>query len=78
MTDFRELVATLPPGEGRVHVISGPVARIRFDHKATRNALDPRMMVALADAVDAVRDSRVVLVSGAHGTVCSGGTPNPR
>ncbi|MDP2313916.1 MAG: enoyl-CoA hydratase/isomerase family protein [Pseudomonadota bacterium] len=73
MTDFRALVATLPPADGRVIATAGDIGTIRFDHAASRNALDPAMMVALADAVDTVRDARVVLVSGAHGTFCSGG-----
>jgi enoyl-CoA hydratase/carnithine racemase len=73
MTDFRALVAGLPAGEGRVVVTPGVVATITFDHAASRNALDPAMMVALADAADAVRDARVVLLRGAHGTFCSGG-----
>jgi enoyl-CoA hydratase/carnithine racemase len=56
-----------------VRVEPGAVAHIRLDHPATRNALDPAMMVALADAVDTVRDARVVLLSGEAGTFCSGG-----
>lgn len=73
MTDFRAWAGTLAAGDGRVHVEPGPVARIRFDHAATRNALDPRMMVALADAAETVRGARVVILSGEHGTFCSGG-----
>jgi len=79
VTDFRALVASLPPGAGRVVVTrdagptAGEVATIQFDHAASRNALDPAMMVALADAVETVRDARVVVLLGAHGTFCSGG-----
>lgn len=73
MTNFRELVSTLPPGPGRVVVTTGDVATIRLDHAPSRNALDPGMMVALADGIDAVQHARVVVISGAHGTFCSGG-----
>ncbi|MFN7144703.1 MAG: enoyl-CoA hydratase-related protein, partial [Myxococcota bacterium] len=75
MTDFRAWAATLPPGAGRVHVdapIDG-VAWIRLDHAATRNALDPAMMLAFADATDIVRDARVVILTGESHTFCSGG-----
>ncbi|MDP2305977.1 MAG: enoyl-CoA hydratase/isomerase family protein [Pseudomonadota bacterium] len=73
LTDFRALVETLPPGPGRVVVTTGDLATIRFDHEPSRNALDPAMMVALSDAIEAVRDARVVVLSGAHRTFCSGG-----
>lgn len=73
MTDFRALVATLPEGDGRVVVTPGDIATIRFDHAPSRNALDPKMMVALADAVESLREARVVVLSGAGGTFCSGG-----
>jgi enoyl-CoA hydratase/carnithine racemase len=73
MTDFRAWASTLPSGVGRVHIDPGPVAWIRVDDASTRNALDPHMMVALADAADAVRGARVVILTGEHGTFCSGG-----
>ncbi len=73
MTDFRTLATSLPPAPGRVVVTPGEIATIRFDDAGTRNALDPAMMVALADAPDLVRDARVVILSGAHRTFCSGG-----
>jgi enoyl-CoA hydratase/carnithine racemase len=73
MTNFRAWAATVPAGPGVVHVEPGDVAWIRFDHAATRNALAPHMMVALADAAEAVRGARVVILAGEHGTFCSGG-----
>ncbi len=76
MTDFGAWAASLPEGEGRVHVdppdASG-VAWVRFDHAGSRNALDPRMMLTLAEAADRVRDARVVVLTGEHCTFCSGG-----
>ncbi len=73
MTTFREWASTLPPGAGRVRVTPGDIAEIILDDPRTRNALSPRMMVELADAVDAVAAARVVLLRGDHGTFCSGG-----
>ena len=70
---FRDLVADLPPLPGAVLAMPGDVAEIVIDAPATRNALHPRMMVELADAVEAVSDARVVLLYGARGTFCSGG-----
>lgn len=70
---FRAWVATLPPAEGEVRVVPGPVAEIVLDHPPTRNALHPGMMVQLADAVAAVAQARVVLLRGAGGSFCSGG-----
>ena len=73
MIDLRALVERMGPQEGRVHVEPGDLAWIRLDHAPTRNALDPAMMVAFADAVDAVADARVVILTGEGGTFCSGG-----
>ena len=73
MVDLRALVRELPAGAGRVHVEVGDISWIRLDHPATRNALDPAMMVAFADAVEAVRGARVVILTGEAGAFCSGG-----
>lgn len=73
MTDFRAWVATLPAMDGRIRVTTGPVAEIVFDHPASKNALDPRMMVALADAVDTVSTARAIILRGEGSAFCSGG-----
>lgn len=70
MTDFRAWAATLPAMEGRVRVEG---AEIVLDHPATRNALHPRMMVALADAAETLRGEPVILLRGEGGSFCSGG-----
>ncbi len=75
-TDFRAWVATLPSRPGVVRVEAGDdagVVCIVLDAPATRNALTPQMMVGLADAVDAVRDARAIVLYGAGGSFCSGG-----
>ncbi len=72
--DFATFARGLPPCEGRVrHVREGDLARIVLDAPATRNALHPRMMLELAEAVDAARGARFVLLTGAGGTFCAGG-----
>ncbi len=73
MTDFRAWVATLPPMAGRVHVTPGAVAEIVIDHPESKNALDPHMMVALADAVDTVGNARAIVLRGEGTAFCSGG-----
>lgn len=74
MIDFRAWAARLPPGEGRVRREgSADLVEIVLDHPRTRNALHPRMMVELADAIGAARDARVVILRGEGGTFCSGG-----
>lgn len=73
MTDFRAWASRVPAGEGRIVVEPGPISTIRIDHAATRNALDPAMMLALADVADAVRGARVLVITGANGAFCSGG-----
>ncbi|MFZ5482208.1 MAG: enoyl-CoA hydratase/isomerase family protein [Myxococcota bacterium] len=67
---MRSWVATLPRGEGRVRVDGDEIV---VDHPPTKNALTPHMMVDLADAVDAVRGARVVILRGEGGAFCSGG-----
>lgn len=71
--DFRAWAAGLPAMPGEVRAVPGDVAEIVIDDPRTRNALHPGMMVGLADAVDAVRGARVVLLRGEGGTFCSGG-----
>jgi ethylmalonyl-CoA/methylmalonyl-CoA decarboxylase len=72
--DFRAWVATLPPSEGTIRVATdGDVTEIVIDHPRTKNALSPRMMVELADAVEAARTARVVILRGEGGAFCSGG-----
>ena len=73
MTDFRTWASRVPAGDGRILVEPGPISTIRIDHAATRNALDPAMMLALADVADAVRGARVLVITGANGAFCSGG-----
>ena len=73
MSQFRAWVEALPPSEGRIRVVAGPVAEIVIDHPPTRNALTPRMMVALADAIGAVSTARVVILRGEGNAFCSGG-----
>lgn len=70
---FRDWVATLPPGDGTIRREGDEVVEIVIDHPATRNALSPAMMVALADAVEASVQARVVILRGEGGTFCSGG-----
>lgn len=55
------------------HEISGPVARVRLDNHATRNALGIGDWDAIADAVAAVAasDARVLLLTGGK-AFCSG------
>lgn len=74
MSAFRTWVATLPPMRGRVRVerVDG-VAEIVLDDPPTRNALDPHMMVALADAFDALAEEAVVVLRGEGDAFCSGG-----
>lgn len=74
--DFRAWAATLPPAAGRVRATAGDLAEIAIDAPTTRNALDPAMMVGLADAIEAVRGARVVVLRGEGGHFCSGGDLN--
>lgn len=69
MTDFRAWVATLPELPGEVRVEGGEIV---LDHLPTKNALHPRMMVALADAI-AKWEGATMLVRGAGDAFCSGG-----
>ena len=73
--DLRSFAATLPPGEGRVRCLGGPIAEIVFDHPARKNALDAHMMIAFADAVDAIAaaGSALVILRGEGDAFCSGG-----
>lgn len=73
---FRERAAAVPAGPGQVHLgVAGEVATLRLDHPGARNALSPAMMVALADAVAALRASppRAVVIGGAGPAFCAGG-----
>lgn len=69
MTDFRAWVATLPELPGAVRVEGGEIV---LDHPSTRNALHPRMMVTLADAI-AAWQGPAMIVRGAGDAFCSGG-----
>ena len=71
--NFRDFAASLPALPGAVRWTTGPLAEIIIDAPATRNALHPGMMVAFADAVEAVAGARVVLLRGQGGAFCSGG-----
>lgn len=71
--DFRALVARLPRGPGRVRVTPGEIAHIVLDSPTRRNALDPAMMVELADAAAAVAGASVVVLRGEGSAFCAGG-----
>ncbi len=54
---------------------SGPVTTIVLDRRERRNAIDRATARVLADAVRAFEaddDARVAVITGAHGTFCSG------
>lgn len=70
---FREFAASLPRGAGRVRVSVGSTTRIVIDAPARKNALDPHMMVELADAARLAAGSSIILLSGAGDAFCSGG-----
>jgi ethylmalonyl-CoA/methylmalonyl-CoA decarboxylase len=62
-------------GAGGVRLeFEGPVARLILDNVASRNAVTPAMMAALADAVDALEafDGVGLVLAGAGGTFCAG------
>lgn len=70
---FRDFVSRLPRGAGRVRVSAGPVTRIVIDAPSRKNALDPHMMVELADAARAAAGASIVLIRGEGAAFCSGG-----
>lgn len=73
MHPFRAWAASLPASRGEVRLVHGEVPEIVIDDPPTKNALSPRMMVQLADALAAAARSPVVILRGAEGDFCSGG-----
>eukprot|EP00667_Euglena_gracilis_P016574 EG_transcript_17348 len=65
---------TLGGGEVRLTGLDQPVALLEVDNAAARNALSGKMMAELRDAVAELErwDGAGVVLTGCHGTFCSG------